>query len=172
MSAFDPLQKLAPWLRFRENSRIIPILPRNGRAYRYLQIGDRHETYVWNPFGCRGRVRFSLAAQQPLDADCSAAATQATGYTPGADTGPQAGGRVSGAAKGAAAGAAVGAVQGNQYDNASGRVQDANQENKAKNGAAAGMAVAGSRNRQDRRQGRQDQDAWQKSYDGCVAQKG
>jgi len=70
------------------------------------------------------------------------------------------------------AGAAVGAVQSNQYDNASGRVQDANQENKAKNGAAAGMAVAGSRNRQDRRQGRQDQDAWQKSYDGCVAQKG
>jgi uncharacterized protein YfiM (DUF2279 family) len=66
----------------------------------------------------------------------------------------------------------VGAVQGNQYDNASGRAKDANQENKAKNGAAAGMAVAGSRNRQDRREGRQGQEAWQASYDGCVAQKG
>lgn len=117
-------------------------------------------------------IAFPVAAQQPLDADCSATATQATGYTPGADTGPQAAGRVRGAAKGAAAGAAVGAVQGDQYDNASGRMKDANQENKAKSGAAAGMAVAGSRNRQDRREGRRDQDAWQKSYDSCVAQKG
>ena len=119
-----------------------------------------------------GAIAFPVAAQQPIDADCSTAATQATGYTPGADTGPQAGGRVRGAAKGAAAGAAVGAVQGNQYDNASGRMKDANQENKAKSGAAAGMAVAGSRNRQDRREGRSDEDAWQKSYDSCVAQKG
>jgi hypothetical protein len=119
-----------------------------------------------------GAFAFPLAAQQPVDADCSAAATQATRYTPGGDTGPQGGGRVSGAAKGAAAGAAVGAVQGNQYDNASGRVKEANQEQKAKNGAAAGMAVAGSRNRQDRREGRQDQEAWQKSYDACAAQKG
>ena len=78
----------------------------------------------------------------------------------------------SGAAKGAAAGAAVGAVQGNQYDNAPGALKDANQENKARGGAAAGVAVAGSRNRQDRREGRQDQDAWQKSYDTCMAQKG
>jgi hypothetical protein len=66
----------------------------------------------------------------------------------------------------------VGAVQGNQYDNASGRMKDANQENKAKSGAAAGMAVAGSQNRQGRREGRRDEDAWQKSYDSCVAQKG
>ena len=116
-----------------------------------------------------GALAAPVTAQQPLDAECSTSATQATGYTPGADSGPQAGGRVAGAAKGAAAGAAVGAVQGNQYDNASGRAKDANQQNKAQNGAAAGMAVAGSRNRQDRREGRQDQDAWQKSYDGCVA---
>jgi len=119
-----------------------------------------------------GAITFPVAAQQPLDADCSATATQATGYTPGAATGPQAGGRVSGAAKGAAAGAAVGAVQGNQYDNAPGALKDANQENKAKSGAAVGMAAAGSRNRQERRAGRQDQDAWQKSYDACMAQKG
>src|SRR5438046_4790872 len=57
-----------------------------------------------------GAIAIPAAAQQPLDADCSAAATQATGYTPGADSGPD-GSRVAGAAKGAAAGAAVGAVQ-------------------------------------------------------------
>ena len=81
-----------------------------------------------------GAIAIPAAAQQPADADCSTAATQATGYTPGADSGPD-GSRVAGAAKGAAAGAAVGAVQGNQYDNASGRMKDANQENKAKSGA-------------------------------------
>ena len=70
-------------------------------------------------FVLAGAVAFPSAAQQPLDADCSAAATQATGYTPGADSGPD-GSRVAGAAKGAAVGAAAGAVQNNQYDNASG----------------------------------------------------
>jgi hypothetical protein len=77
-----------------------------------------------------GAIAVPTAAQQATDADCSATATQATGYTPGASTGPD-GGRIRGAAKGAAAGAAVGAVQGNQYDNASGALKDANQQNKA-----------------------------------------
>ena len=116
-------------------------------------------------------IALPAAAQQPPDADCSAAATQATGYTPGTETGPD-GSRVAGAARGAAAGAAVGAVQNNQYATGSGALKDANREDKAKSGAAAGMAVAGSRNRQDRREGRRDQDAWQKSYDACMASKG
>lgn len=108
-------------------------------------------------------------AQDAHDAQCSAAATQATGYTPGADKGPD-GSRARGAARGAAAGAAAGAVQNNQYDNAPDALKDANREEKAKSGAAAGMAVAGSRNRQDRRQGRRAEDDWQKSYDACMAQ--
>ena len=117
-----------------------------------------------------GTTAFPSAAQQPLDANCSAAATQATGYTPSADSGPD-GSRVRGAARGAAAGAAAGAVQNNQYDNAPDALKDANREDKAKSGAAAGMAVAGSRNRQDRRQDRKSEDDWQKSYDACVAAK-
>ena len=110
------------------------------------------------------------SAQQPLDAQCSAVATETTGYTPGTATGPD-GSRVRGAARGAAAGAAVGAAQGNQYDSAPEGMKDAHRENQAKSGAAAGMAVAGSRNRQDRRQGRRAEDDWQKSYDACLAQK-
>jgi len=115
-----------------------------------------------------GTTAFPSAAQQPLDANCSAAATQATGYTPSADSGPD-GSRVRGAARGAAAGAAAGAVQNNQYDNAPDALKDANREDKAKSGAAAGMAVAGSRNRQDRRGDRRSEDAWQKSYDACLS---
>jgi hypothetical protein len=118
-----------------------------------------------------GAIAMPTAAQQAADPECSAAATQATGYTPGTESGPD-GSRVAGAARGAAAGAAVGAVQNNQYDNAPGGLQDANREDKAKSGAAAGMAVAGSRNRQDRRGDRRSEDDWQKSYDACVAQKG
>src|SRR5580765_4765407 len=52
-------------------------------------------------FAIAGAAAIPAGAQQPVDADCSAAATQATGYTPGADSGPD-GSRVSGAAKGAA----------------------------------------------------------------------
>lgn len=109
-------------------------------------------------------------AQDTPEAQCSAAATQATGYTPGVDTGPD-GSRARGAARGAAAGAAAGAVQNNQYDNAPDALKDANREEKAKSGAAAGMAVAGSRNRQDRRQGRRAEGDWQKSYDACMTQQ-
>jgi len=108
-------------------------------------------------------------AQETPEAQCSAAATQATGYTPGADQGPD-GSRAKGAARGAAAGAAAGAVQNNQYDNSPDALKDANREDKAKSGAAAGVAVAGSRNRQDRREGRRAEDDWQKSYDACLAQ--
>jgi hypothetical protein len=50
-------------------------------------------------------------------------------------------------------------------------LKDANREDKAKSGAAVGMAAAGSRNRQDRRQDRRGADAWQESYDACLAQK-
>ena len=53
-------------------------------------------------------------------------------------------------------------------DNAPDALGDANREDKAKSGAAVGMAAAGSRNRQDRRQDRQGEDAWQKSYDACL----
>ena len=71
------------------------------------------------------------AAQTVPDPDCSASATQATGYTPGSETGPD-GSRVAGAARGAAAGAAVGAVQNNQYATGSGALKDANREDKAR----------------------------------------
>src|SRR5437868_1500488 len=83
----------------------------------------------------------SASAYAADDATCRASATAATGYTPGSSTpsGPD-GDRLAGAAKGAAAGAVVGGAQNNQYDNASGALKDANQENKAKSGAAAGMA--------------------------------
>jgi hypothetical protein len=110
---------------------------------------------------------------QATDAQCSASATQATGYTPGQSTssGPD-GDRLAGAAKGAAAGAVVGGAQGNQYDNAPDAMQDKHRENQAKSGAAAGMAVAGSRNRQERRGERRSADeqkaAWQNSYDACM----
>lgn len=110
----------------------------------------------------------ALAAGTP-EAQCSAAATQATGYTPGTSSGPD-GDRLRGAARGAAAGAAVGAVQNNRYDNAPDSLKGANREDKARSGAAAGMAAAGSRNRQNRRQDRRSEDAWQKSYDACLAQ--
>lgn len=106
-------------------------------------------------------------AQQTPEVQCSTAATQATGYTPGTSSGPD-DSRVAGAARGAAAGAVVGGVQNNQYDNAPDALGDANREDKAKSGAAVGMAAAGSRNRQDRRQDRQSEDAWQKSYDACM----
>ena len=115
-------------------------------------------------------------AQAPADAQCSASATQATGYTPGQATtsGPD-GDRLAGAARGAAAGAVVGEVQGDRYDNAPGAMKDEHRENQAKSGAAAGVAVAGSRNRQERRGDRRDsgdqQAAWQSSYDTCMAGK-
>ena len=113
---------------------------------------------------------------QSTDSQCSASATQATGYTPGQSSlsGPD-GDRLAGAAKGAAAGAVVGGAQGNQYDNAPDAMQDQHRQNQAKSGAAAGMAVAGSRNRQERRGERRSADeqkaAWQSSYDACVAAK-
>jgi hypothetical protein len=116
-------------------------------------------------------VAVPAVAQQPLDANCSATATQATGYTPGTDTGPN-GSRMRGAARGAAAGATVGAVQNNRYDNAPDAMKDAHRENQARSGAAAGMVVAGSRNRQDRRQDRNSEDAWQQSYNMCMQQQG
>jgi hypothetical protein len=118
----------------------------------------------------------SAWAQTPVDAQCSASATQATGYTPGqpATSGPD-GDRVAGAARGAAAGAVVGEVQGNNYDRAPDAVKDEHRENQAKSGAAAGVAVAGSRNRRERRDERRtsadQQSAWQQSYDACVAAK-
>jgi hypothetical protein len=115
-----------------------------------------------------GLVAFPAIAQESPEAQCSAAATEATGYTPSENSGPD-GSRVKGAARGAAAGAAAGAVQNNQYDNAPDALKDANREDSAKSGAAAGMAVAGSRNRQDRRQDRKGEDAWKKSYDACMA---
>jgi hypothetical protein len=102
-------------------------------------------------------MRFSLAAatlgtlsvmavpaiaQQTPEAQCSTAATQATGYTPGTSSGPD-GSRVAGAARGAAAGAVVGGVQNNQYDNAPDALGDANREDKAKSGpASSGSASA------------------------------
>lgn len=111
---------------------------------------------------------------QTAEANCSASATTATGYTPGqsSSSGPD-GDRLAGAAKGAAAGAVVGGAQGNQYDNAPDAMQDKHREDQAKSGAAAGMAVAGSRNRQERRGERKSADdqqaAWQSSYDACMA---
>ena len=110
-------------------------------------------------------------AQQPIDAQCSASATQATGYTPGADSGPS-GNRVRGAALGAAAGATVGAVQNNRYPNAPDAMKDQHRHNQASAGAAAGVVAGGSRNRQDRRQDRQKEDAWQQSYNACMQQQG
>ena len=112
-------------------------------------------------------------AQAPVDAQCSASATQATGYTPGqaATSGPD-GDRLAGAARGAAAGAVVGEVQGDNYGRAPDAMKDEHRENQAKSGAAAGMAVAGSRNRQERRGERRtsadQQAAWQQSYDACM----
>jgi hypothetical protein len=111
---------------------------------------------------------------QTAEANCSASATTATGYTPGqsSTSGPD-GDRLAGAAKGAAAGAVVGGAQGNQYENAPDAMQDKHREDQAKSGAAAGMAVAGSRNRQERRGERKSADeqqaAWQSSYDACLA---
>lgn len=122
-------------------------------------------------------IALPALAQAPsstADSQCRTSATQATGYTPGAETtsGPD-GGRVAGAAKGAAVGAAVGGAQGNQYENAPDAMQDKHREDQAKSGAAAGMAVAGSRNRQERRGERKSADdqqaAWQSSYDACMA---
>ena len=122
-------------------------------------------------------IAVPAVAQEPpqsADAQCSASATQSTGYTPGqsSTSGPD-GDRLAGAAKGAAAGAVVGGAQGNQYDNAPDAVQDKHRENQAKSGAAAGVAVAGSRNRQERRgerrSGDEQQAAWQSSYDACMA---
>jgi hypothetical protein len=109
-------------------------------------------------------------AQQPLDAQCSASATQATGYTPGTQTGPN-GSRMRGAAAGAAAGATVGAVQNNRYDNAPQAMKDEHRHDQARAGAAAGMVAGGSRQRQDRRQNRRSEDAWQQSYDACLQQR-
>jgi hypothetical protein len=119
-------------------------------------------------------IAVPVLAQQ--DPQCSASATQATGYTPGqpSTSGPD-GDRLAGAAKGAAAGAVVGGAQGNQYENAPDAMQDKHRDNQAKSGAAAGVAVAGSRNRQERRGERRSADeqqaAWQTSYDSCMAAK-
>jgi hypothetical protein len=110
-------------------------------------------------------------AQQPLDTQCSASATQATGYTPGTQTAPN-GSRMRGAAAGAAAGATVGAVQNNQYDNAPQAMKDEHRHDQARAGAAAGMVAGGSRHRQDRRQNRRSEDAWQQSYNACLQQRG
>src|SRR6188508_1995768 len=121
-----------------------------------------------------GVISLSTSAQAADDAQCRAAATQATGFTPGssAPSGPD-GDRLAGAAKGAAAGAVVGGAQANQYGNASDAAQDKHRDNQAKSGAAAGVAVAGSRNRRDRRDERRsaadNEAAWKSSYDACMA---
>jgi hypothetical protein len=123
-----------------------------------------------------GLISVPVSAQTSSDAQCSASATQATGYTPGQATssGPD-GDRLAGAARGAAAGAVVGEAQGNSYDRAPEGLQQQHREDQAKTGAAAGMAVAGSRNRQERRSERSSaadlQVAWQSSYDACIASK-
>ena len=120
-----------------------------------------------------GVISLSASAQAADDAQCRAAATQATGFTPGSSSpsGPD-GDRLAGAAKGAAAGAVVGGAQANQYGNASDAVQDQHRNNQAKSGAAAGVAVAGSRNRRERRDERRstadNEAAWTASYDACM----
>lgn len=169
MTVFDPLQSLGGG----HPEKGLGTNPDFARVRTGLASKPELEPIMRNALGTMSAIAVAIAvpaiAQNTPDAQCSAAATQATGYTPGADTGPD-GSRVRGAARGAAAGAAAGAVQNNQYDNAPDALKDANREEKAKSGAAAGMAAAGSRNRQDRRQGRRAEDDWQKSFDACMAQ--
>ena len=95
------------------------------------------------------------AQQQPLDAQCSSAATQATGYLPGTATPtPPPGQRV----RGAAAGATIGAIGGD-----------------AGKGAAAGVVAGGVAKRHQRREAARDTQsksaAWQNSYNACLQQK-
>jgi hypothetical protein len=123
-------------------------------------------------------IAVSAGAQPANDSQCRAAATQATGYTPGAPPPPVVnGGRVAGAARGAAAGAVVGEAQNNnRYDRAPEAMQDQHRQNQARSGAAAGVAVAGSRNRQDRRSARRtsasQESAWQSQYNACMQASG
>ena len=168
-TAIDPLRTLGGG----HPEKALGTCPDFARLRKGLASKPELEPIMKHALGSLSAIAVAIAvpaiAQDTPEAQCSAAATQATGYTPGADKGPD-GSRARGAARGAAAGAAAGAVQNNQYDNAPDALKDANREDKAKSGAAAGMAVAGSRNRQDRRQGRRAEDDWQKSYDACMAQ--
>jgi hypothetical protein len=148
--------------------------PDAGKVRKGLAHKPEVEVFMKHALGSLSAIAVAIAvpaiAQGTPEAKCSASATQATGYTPGAATGPD-GSRARGAARGAAAGAAGAAVQNNRYDNAPDALQDANRQDKARTGAAVGMAAAGSRNRQDRRQGRRAEDEWQKSYNACLAQQ-
>ena len=95
-------------------------------------------------------------AQQPVDSQCSAAATQATGYVPGTSVPPPAGGQ---RVRGAAAGAVVGGTAGD-----------------AGKGAAAGVVAGGVAKRSQRRRAARTTQAmstaWQNSYNACMQQKG
>jgi len=121
-------------------------------------------------FVVAGGIGGPNGSTEPLDATCSASATQATGYTPGTDTGPDAS-RVAGAAKRAAAGAAFGAVQNNQYDNASGGLKDANRGGQGTFRRGGRHRGGGGAQPAGRRQNRKSEDASQLSYDARLAQK-
>lgn len=117
-----------------------------------------------------------LKGQTPeqIQADTSACQTQATSSSTSESA---QGGRLKGAAAGAAAGAAVAQVRGNQHDEVYDRVDDDRQQDyrqdKAKNTAAAGVVVAGSRQRQERRNGEDSAptvDA--QAYGNCMSSRG
>src|SRR5690349_1077709 len=100
MSAFHPLQTLRHNPDVSDSLTLLARMHRTEAAMKYA---------LGSLFVVAGTLAAPTAAQQPLDATCSASATQASGYTPGTDAGPD-GSRARGAARGAAAGAAAGAV--------------------------------------------------------------
>jgi hypothetical protein len=141
------------------------------------------------PPGVRG-LNNQTGEQAQLDvSQCQNAASQATGYVPGAAAAPPpkappaAGGRAKGAAKGAAAGAVVGAVDNNNHPYAPPSVKDDRVGDAAGAGAAAGAVAGGMNQRQDRRKSQAQQQqaaatqsqkatAWQNNYVGCLQSRG
>jgi hypothetical protein len=135
-------------------------------------------------------TRGQTPEQAQLDvAQCQNAASQATGYVPGAApppttaAKPAVGGRAKGAAKGATAGAVVGAVQNDDRPYVPDSVKDDNIGDAAGAGAAAGAVAGGMNQRQDRRKAtatnkqaasaqQQKATAYQNSYAGCLNSRG
>ena len=101
---------------------------------------------------------------QQAQAECASIAQQQTGSNPNAapttaPSQPQAGGRARGAAAGAMAGAAKGKSKANQYGNVPDEVAEEYTRNQAQDAATAGAVVGGTRQRQERRQSGQAQQA-------------
>lgn len=121
-----------------------------------------------------GSAQAEMTYEQ-AQAECQAIAQQQSGAST-AQQQPSAGGRARGAAAGAMAGAAKARSKTSQYGNVPDRAAEEYTRNQMEEAAKMGVAAGAARQRQQRRQDRQQQsaptDAYNQSFNACMAAKG